>query len=229
MSAWVRSSIQEYAPGQRWCSRATRDSGARDACRAGAAVPRRLELQFTPDQNAEVLRLQAGADRRDDGPGALRRSGLAAGSGQARARSRSTSAGVSIAPDMLWFNLNPAAKSAHGRPWLQRDELRHAISARSTARRSSIRCFSARPWRSPARSRRATASGSLPDLPRPGVRSRAGRKRLAAIGLKDRNGDGLLDDERGQDGVVCDAHDQGQHRSGTVGRDHSRSNCARSG
>jgi ABC-type transport system substrate-binding protein len=38
-------------------------------------------------------------------------------------------AGDSIAPDMLWFNLNAAAKAARGRPWLQRDELRHAISA----------------------------------------------------------------------------------------------------
>ena len=36
--------------------------------------------------------------------------------------------GISISPDAFWLNLSPTSAAAKDRPWLQREELRRAIS-----------------------------------------------------------------------------------------------------
>ena len=107
-------------------------------------------------------------------------------------------AGVSIAPDMLWFNLDPASKSARERPWLQREEFRHAIAqaVNRTAIANTVFLGEAVEIAGPITP--GHGDWFLPDLPRPAFDPAAAAKALSAIGLVDRNGDGLRDDERGR-------------------------------
>src|SRR6185436_18430615 len=110
--------IQEYVPGQKLVFVRNPKFWQKDE--AGRTLPflDGVELQFVPDQNAEVLRLQSG--QIDAISTAVRFEDLAALQDLEKAGKVALhNAGASIAPDMLWFNLNPAAKAAQGRPWLQ--------------------------------------------------------------------------------------------------------------
>ena len=193
--------IQEYVPGQRLVFARNPRFWRRDE--AGRQLPYidQLELQFTPDQNAEVLRLQAGeADLMTD---KVRFQDLTSLK-EAAARGAITlhSAGVSIAPDMLWFNLNPRAKPAVGRPWLQEDELRLAIS--DAVNRTTIvnTVFLGEAVEISGPITPGHGEWFSPDL-RPVFDPAQASKRLAAIGLADRNGDGFLDDARGQTASIA--------------------------
>jgi peptide/nickel transport system substrate-binding protein len=107
-------------------------------------------------------------------------------------------AGDSIAPDMLWFNLNPAAKAARGRPWLQRDELRHAISAAVDRRAIVNTVFLGEAAEIGGPITAGHKSWFLSDLKPPATDAAAAARLLASIDLKDRNGDGLVDDAQGR-------------------------------
>ena len=102
--------------------------------------------------------------------------------------------------DSLWFNLKPGAFAGDPRAaWLQRDELRQAISHRRgpeglrrhgvpRRRRAGLRPGDARRTRSgTGRTRRRRRT----------TRPRA-KQLLASIGLTDRNGDGMLEDAAGR-------------------------------
>ena len=165
---------------------------------AGRAMPYldRVELQFTPSQDAEVLRLQSGAiDLMTD---KLRVEDLASfQSLSAGGRIVLYDPGVSIAPDMLWFNLDPASKSAHERPWMQRDEFRHALSLAvdRTAIVNTVFLGEAVPIAGPMTP--GHGPWYTPDLIKPVFDREAAMKSLDALGLIDRDGDGLRDDPSG--------------------------------
>jgi peptide/nickel transport system substrate-binding protein len=189
--------LEQYVPAQRLVFARNPKFWLRDA--GGRPLPYldRLELQFTPDQNAEVLRLQAGeADLMTD---RVRVEDLASlQSLSARGQIVLHTAGVSISPDMLWFNLAPGSKSARDRPWLQRDEFRHAVSqaVNRTALVNTVFLGEAVEIAGPITP--GHGDWFLPDLPRPAFDPAAAAKALAAMGLIDRNGDGLRDDDRGR-------------------------------
>jgi peptide/nickel transport system substrate-binding protein len=86
-----------------------------------------VDVEIVPDQNAETVRLGAGdLDVTND---FIRPEDIAplrdlAGKG----RVTLVEAGVGLDPSALWFNLSSESRVAKDRPWLQREELRHAIS-----------------------------------------------------------------------------------------------------
>ena len=104
--------------------------------------------------------------------------------------------GVASDPDSFWINLRPGAFAKDPRAdWMQRDELRQAISL--TVDRQAFADTV------PGRRRRFSAqtpankwySADLPHTPHDPARAKT---LLASIGLTDRNGDGVLDDPHNQ-------------------------------
>ena len=193
--------IQEYLPGQKLVFARNPKYWEKDA--EGRALPYLdgVELQFVPDQNAEVLRLQAG--QIDAVSSTVRFEDLAALKDLEKAGKVSLhDAGASIAPDMLWFNLNPGAKAAQGRPWLQRDELRQAISAAVDRKAIVNTVFLGEASEIAGPITAGHKQWFLPDLRPPAVDAAAAAKLLTSIDLKDRNGDGLVDDAKGKTATV---------------------------
>jgi peptide/nickel transport system substrate-binding protein len=189
--------IREFTPGQRLVFARNPHFWVHDA--SGRPLPYldEIELQLTPDQNTEVLRLEAGeADLMTD---RVRVEDLAALRDLAtKGRLTLHEAGLSISPDALWFNLDPAAKSAHDRPWLQREELRHAIdlAVNRTLIVNTIFLGQAVEVAGPVTP--GNADWFSPELPRPAFDPAQAAKHLAAIGLVDRDGDGFVEDEKGR-------------------------------
>jgi len=189
--------IQEYVAGQKLVFARNPKFWERDG--EGRALPYLdgVELQFVPDQNAEVLRLEAGQIDAISAP--VRFEDLAALQDlEKKGKVALHNAGESIGPDMLWFNLNPSAKAAKGRPWLQRDELRHAISAAVDRRAIVNAVFLGEAAEIGGPITPGHKSWFLADLKPPALDVAAAAKLLASIDLKDRNGDGLVDDAQGR-------------------------------
>jgi len=187
--------IEEYKAGERLVFARNLKFWRRDA--AGRTLPYldRIELQFAPDQNTETLRLQAGetdliTDR-------VRFEDLAALQELAR-RGRVTlhDAGVSIAPEMFWINLQPGIAS--DRPWLQREELRHAIGHAVNRATIANTIFLGQAEEIAGPITKGHGEWFLPDLKPEAYDPAQAASLLASIGLKDRNGDGLLDDASGR-------------------------------
>ena len=185
--------LAEYAPGQRL--RFTRNPRF---WRAPLPHLDEIELQIVPERNAELLRLQGGevdvifdfvpaealsAMRRAEAAGAV----------------RLMDAGVEISADSLWFNLTPGAPAAADRPWLQREELRHAISlaADRQAIVDTVHLGAAVSLYGPITP--GHGEWYVPDLPRPPRDLAKARALLSSIGLRDRDGDDVLEDARGRD------------------------------
>lgn len=189
--------IQEYAPGQKLVFARNAKFWRKDD--AGRALPYLdgIEIQFVPDQNAEVLRLQAG--QVDIISNSVRFEDLAALQDlESKGKVALHDAGASIAPDILWFNLNPGAAAARERPWLQRDELRKAIS--TAVDRTSIvnTVFLGEASEIAGPITPGHKAWYLADLKPPATSVDAAKQLLASIDLKDRNGDGLVDDAKGK-------------------------------
>lgn len=190
--------VKEYVPGQRLVFARNPRYWRTDA--TGARLPRLdgVRFEIVPDQNTEVLRLAAGQTdatlteitaenyatvKRSADAGALRLLDL----------------GVGLDVDSLWFNLKPGAfKSDPRASWLQRDELRQAISlavdrqafADTVLLGAGIPVFGPitpanRKWY------RADAVPAVHDVAK-------ARALLASIGLVDRNGNGALEDAAGR-------------------------------
>jgi peptide/nickel transport system substrate-binding protein len=187
----------EHLPGQRLVFARNERYFGRDA--AGVALPYldRIVLEIVPDQNAEVLRLTAGKsdmlkdEVRIEDYAPLKR---AADEG----RLQLFDVGPALYPDALWFNLSTNAFAGDPRaPWIQRDELRAAISAAVDRKILADTVFlgQAEPVFGPITS--AYKRWYSPDVPRVTHDPARARTLLASIGLTDRNGDGLLEDARG--------------------------------
>jgi peptide/nickel transport system substrate-binding protein len=189
--------LHEHHPGQRLILRKNPRYWRRDA--QGRQLPYldEIELQVVPEQNAELLRLRSGDA--DLITSEVRPEDLAVVQPLAdQQKLQLATAGIGSSPDGLWFNLTPGARPLAGRPWMQRTELRRAVSLAvdRDAIVKTVYLGAAEPvWTS-------VTSGHgewyLPDLPRPSRDLNEARSLLASIGLVDRNADGLVEDPSGR-------------------------------
>jgi peptide/nickel transport system substrate-binding protein len=186
--------LSEYQPGQRVVfARNPRYSGKAPD---GSALPYldRLVVEIIPDQSAELLRLESGQldmMTSEISPEAYAPLKRAADQG----RVKLLDLGVSRNADGFWFNLRPGAFGGDPRAaWLQRDELRHAISMAVDRKLFADTVFfgAGVPVYGPETP--ANKIWYWPGLPQIPQNAAVARKLLAAIGLTDRNGDGLLED-----------------------------------
>jgi len=162
----------------------------------GAALPYldRLVVEIIPDQSAELLRLESGQldmMTSEIAPEAYAPLKRAADQG----RVKLLDLGVSRNADGLWFNLKSGALGQDGRAaWLQRDELRRAISMAvdRTLFADTVFFGAGIPVYGPETP--ANKIWYWPGLPKTPHDPAAAKQLLASIGLTDRNGDGLLED-----------------------------------
>jgi peptide/nickel transport system substrate-binding protein len=189
--------IAEYLPGQRTIL--TRNPHYFRKDKDGVQLPYldRVVVEVVPDQNAELLRLDAGdldmttSEMRPEDYATLKR-GADAG------RLQLLDLGVGLTADALWFNLKPGAFAGDPRAaWIQRDELRRAISFAVDRRAFADSVFygAGVPVYGPITPANVRwHSSSLPETPHDPARA---RDLLAAIGFRDSNGDGTLEDAKG--------------------------------
>jgi peptide/nickel transport system substrate-binding protein len=189
--------IGEFVPGERLVFVRNPRYWRRDQNNQPLPYLDRIVLHFVADQNTEVLRLRAGeVDLMTD---RVRFEDLTSLQALARdGRLTLHDAGVSIAPDMFWFNLSPTAESAQAKPWLQRDELRLAI-AHAVNREALINTvFLGEAEEVSGPITPGHGPWYLPDLPRPALDLERAVEMLKGIGLTDRDGDSVLEDSRGR-------------------------------
>src|SRR6266487_107388 len=188
--------VAEYVPGQRLVF--ARNPRYFRKAPDGAALPYldRITVEITPDPNTEILRLEAGqidAMTVEVAPESYATIKRAADAG----RVKLMDLGVGYNADALWFNLKPGAFAGDPRAtWLQRDELRKAISLAVDRKLFADTVFlgAAEPVYGPETT--ANKQWYWPDLPKTSYDPAASKQLLASIGLMDRNGDGLLEDAR---------------------------------
>ena len=203
--------IAEYVPGQRVIFARNPRYWRKDA--SGTTLPYldRIVMEFvTGGQDAEMLRVQAGevdvmtvADVRPDDIAALRRL-------RDQGAMQLIDVGVSVDPNTLWFNLTPGNGAVKAKPYLGRAEFRQAISygVDRGAIVKTVYLGAAEPAHGPITSGNATWYS--PDAPTFSHDPAKARSLLAGIGLTDRNGDGALDDAKG-DPVRFSIITQGGH------------------
>lgn len=195
--------IQEYVPGQRLVFarnphyfRTLADAGGADS--GPLPLLDRLVANVVPDQEQDMVRVLAGqsdttnSEVRPEDYGPL---GQAARQGRVALRDL----GVAQDPDAFWINLTPGAFAGDPRAaWLQREELRQAISlaVNRQAFADSVYLGSGSPvWGPVTETNRIWYSDSVPH---PGHDPAAARRLLASIGLTDGDGDGRLADSAGR-------------------------------
>lgn len=189
--------LLEYVPGQRVIYQSNPEFWRTDD--QGRRLPYldQIEVQIVPEQSAEILRLEAGTvDVTTDQVRAEDIAGLQAL--QAKGVVTLNEAGVATNPEMFWLNLNPASALAKTRPWTQRTELRQAISHAVDRQKivDTVYLGAAEAISGPITP--GYGEWFAPDLPPIAFNPARARELLASIGLADRNGDGALDDERGE-------------------------------
>jgi peptide/nickel transport system substrate-binding protein len=189
--------LKSYSPGQRLLFERNRRFWRRDD--QGRTLPYLDEIQIDiiPDMSAQVLRLESGtADLISD---SVRPEDLAAFRKQeANGVVKLVDAGISIDPNVLWFNLRPGAPTATGRLWLQDEALRHAISYAVNRQTivDTVYLGAAVPIFGPVTP--GYREWYLPDLPQTKHDPARARTLLRSIGISDRNGDGVAEDTAGK-------------------------------
>jgi peptide/nickel transport system substrate-binding protein len=189
--------LSQYVPGQRLVFARNPRFFQKDS--AGVALPYldRITVEIIPDQSAETLAFESGridmtTDRiRPEDYGTIKR---AADEGRAKI----LDLGVTYDADSLWFNLKRGVFAADPRgAWLQRDELRQAISLAVDRKifADTVYLGAGVPVLGPLTS--ANKKWFAADLPAPAHDPDRARTLLASIGLRDRDGDGRLDDASG--------------------------------
>jgi peptide/nickel transport system substrate-binding protein len=190
--------MAEYLPGQRIVFTRNPHFFMKDA--SGQTLPHlsRVTVEVNRDQNAQLLRLDAGQidmtdnEMRPEDYAPLKR---AADAG----RVQLIDLGVAYDADSFWINLKPGAFVNDPRAaWLQRDELRQAISLGVDRKVfvDTVYLGAAVPVYGPITP--ANKKWFSADLPHPGYDPARAKALLASIGLTDRHGDGLLEDEGNQ-------------------------------
>jgi peptide/nickel transport system substrate-binding protein len=189
--------IDDYRPGERLVFVRNAHYFGRDAQGAPLPYMDRIVVEIVPDQDAQVLRLGRGeidttaAEVRPEDYAPLKRA-------EDEGRLRLLDLGVALDPDSLWVNLRPRAFDKDPRrSWIQRDELRQAISMAVDRRRfvDLVYLGAAVPVSGPVTT--ANRKWSIPDLPETPHDLPRARALLAEIGLVDRDGDGLVEDLQG--------------------------------
>jgi peptide/nickel transport system substrate-binding protein len=190
--------LNQYTPGQRLVF--ARNPKYFGKAPDGGALPYvdRIVMDIIPDQNAELLRLESGqldmmaSEISPDAYAPLKR---AADQG----RVTLLDLGVSRNANALWFNLKPGSLSSDARAaWLQRDELRRAISLAVDRKVFSDTVYlgAGVPVYGPETpANKQWYWAGLQQTPHDPA---GARQLLASIGLADRNGDGMLEDTRNQ-------------------------------
>jgi peptide/nickel transport system substrate-binding protein len=188
--------LNQYTPGQRLVF--ARNPKYFGKAPDGGALPYvdRIVMDIIPDQNAELLRLESGqldmmaSEISPDAYAPLKR---AADQG----RVTLLDLGVSRNANALWFNLKPGALGGDARAaWLQRDELRRAISLAVDRKVFSDTVYlgAGVPVYGPETpANKQWYWAGLQQTPHDPA---GARQLLASIGLADRNGDGMLEDTR---------------------------------
>ncbi len=190
--------LAEHVAGQRFVFARNPRYFRRDA--AGVQLPYldRLTMAVVPNQNTEALRLEASeidlmsnGDIRPQDHSAFKQ--LA---DQGRLRMMEVS--VALDPDFLSFNLRPAGPAARRPAWIARKEFRQAISCGVDRQAivNTVYLGAAAPLYGPITpGNRRWHSAAAPACTFD--RERA-LKLLTAVGLTDRNGDGMLEDAAGR-------------------------------
>ncbi len=158
----------------------------------------RLTLEIVPDQDAEMLRLEAGElDFTQDGVRAEDYASIRRAASQGRAKL--IEPGVALDADFLFFNLKPESMAGDPRrAWLQADEFRravsHAVDRRSFA--DTVYLGLGEPVFGPITS--SNRRWYNPDIEVYRHDPDMARRRLGALGLTDVDGDGSLEDGAGR-------------------------------
>jgi peptide/nickel transport system substrate-binding protein len=186
--------LSEYAAGQRLVFVRNPRYFRKDASGAQLPLLDRIVVEVVPDQNAELLRLEAG--QTDFSEREIRLEDYSPVKRAADAgRMKLYDVGIALNADSMWFNLKPGAFAGDPRAaWIQRDELRKAISLAVDRKvfADTVYLGAAVPVFGPITP--GNKAWYVPDLPHPGHDPAKARALLASIGLTDRNGDGRLED-----------------------------------
>ncbi len=210
--------LREYLPGQRLVL----DRNPRYWRKAadGQALPYldRLVLEMVPEQNAELLRLQAGStdltytELRSEDYVAARR-------GEEEGRLKVIELGVAPDADAFWFCLKPDAKKGDKRfAFVQKPEFRQALSyaVDREAFAETVFLGAAVPIWGPI-----TPGNKVwfwPDIPRYPHNVDKAKEILKSIGLEDRNANGTVEDASGTEAkfTVITQRGIGSYDRGTV-------------
>jgi len=189
--------LAEYVPGQRLVFDRNERYWRTDANGEKLPYLDRITIEIVPDQNTELLRLVAGqldmtaAEIRPEDYAPIKRA-------EEAGKVRILDLGVGFDADSLWFNLKPGALGPEDKraAWLQHDALRRAISLAVDRQLFANTVFlgAGVPVSGPITPANTRWSARLPSVEHNPARAKA---ELAAIGLIDRNGDGLLEDANG--------------------------------
>lgn len=189
--------LREYQPGKR----VVLDRNPRywRTAEDGGTLPYldRIVLQIVPEQNAELLRLQSGetdltsSELRPEDYVPIRRA-------EEDGRLRLIELGVGPDADAFWFCLKPDATRADPRAaFVQRPEFRRAIShaVDREAFAETVFLGAAVPVWGPVTP--GNTQWFSPDVPRYPHNDARARALLQSIGLEDRDGNGVVEDDRG--------------------------------
>ena len=189
--------LSEYRPGERLVFARNPHYFRKDANGAPLPYLDRVVVEIVPDQDAQILRLQGGqsdmssTEIRSEDFAPLKR---AADQGSLQLLDLGPSTDLAA----LWVNLRPNAFARDSRrAWIQRDELRQAISLAVDRGVfvDTVYLGAAVPAFGPVTpANKLWYSADVPQTPHDPARA---KELLAAIGIADRNGDGLLDDPGG--------------------------------
>lgn len=190
--------LREYVPGQRIVFARNPKYWRRDA--GGTPLPYldRVILDIVPDDNTQLLRLESGQS--DMTASEVPAEAYAAIKRAADAKTlRLYDLGVGLDAHALWFNLKPGSMASDPRgAWLQRDELRRAISMAVDRRLLADTVFlgAGLPVYGPITP--ANKRWYWTETPQTPHDPAAAKALLSSIGLADRNGDGALEDAAGR-------------------------------
>lgn len=152
-----------------------------------------IEVPIVPEQNAELLRLQAGeSDLLND---AARAEDLAMlRDGEAAGKLRLVNAGTSIDASTFWFNLKAGAKATVDKPWLADETFRRAVShaVNRQAIVDTVHLGAATVIYGPVTP--GHGDWYVPDMGATPFDVARARALLTSIGMQDRDGDGVLND-----------------------------------
>jgi peptide/nickel transport system substrate-binding protein len=185
--------LQEYVPGQRM--RFVKNPNFWKQDEQGRTLPYldAIDVPIVPEQNAELLRLQAGeSDLINSGARAedlaMLRDAEAAGKIQL------VNAGTAIDVSTFWFNLKPGSKAIKDKPWLADESFRRALShaVNRQAVVDTVHLGAATPVYGPVTP--GHGDWYVPDMGATPFDQARARTLLTSIGLEDRDGDGVLED-----------------------------------
>jgi peptide/nickel transport system substrate-binding protein len=186
--------LTEYTAGQRLVFARNPRYFRKDANGLQLPLLDRVVVEIVSGQDAELLRLQAGQS--DLSESQIRLEDYAPVKRAAdEGRLKLYDVGTALSADSLWFNLKPGAFKGDPRAaWIQRDELRQAISLAVDRKVfiDTVYLGAAVPVFGPVTP--GNKAWYAADLPQPANDPAKARALLASIGLTDRNGDGRLED-----------------------------------